>query len=102
MHRLGIDYVQSLGKNLSAVLFPDVLGGCLQRLRVAGAHRNPASLGGEGFGGGAANPLAGGRYNRNPIPQTGIHGAGIIKGTLPAVLGGTRAFYTLAHFPGER
>jgi hypothetical protein len=61
------------------MLFLDSLRGSAERLSVTGAHRYPASLSRKRLRCGASNPLAGGGNNRHSIPQTGIHGVGIIK-----------------------
>ena len=70
----GVGDVDGLGKNLGVVLLSDLLRGGLQGLRVAGAHGDAAAFGGEGFGGGAANPLTGSGYEGDTIFQAEIHG----------------------------
>ena len=79
----GVGDVEGLGKNLGVVLLSDLLRGGLQGLLVAGAHGNTATLGGECFRGGAADPLAGSGNEGHTIFQAEIHGGRIIKGSEP-------------------
>ena len=60
-------------KNFGVVLLSDLLRGSLQGLLVAGAHGDAATLGGEGLGGGAADPLTGSGYESDTIFQAQIH-----------------------------
>ncbi len=79
----GVGDVEGLGKDLGVILLSDVLRGGLQSLLVAGAHGDAATLGGEGFRGGTANPLTGSGHQSDTIFQAEIHGARIIKGSEP-------------------
>src|ERR1700730_14647911 len=59
MDCLRISYVQGLSEHFVLMFFLDALGGRMQRLSVAGAHRDTASLGGEGLCCGLPDSLAG-------------------------------------------
>jgi hypothetical protein len=70
-------------------LFSDFVGGSLQSLLIARAHRDAATLSGKGFGGGAADSLTGSGNQGNTIFQSQIHEGRIIEGSeLNARLGG--------------
>ena len=73
--------VEGLGQNFHVMLASDFPGGSLEGGLIASAHGDAAALGSKGFGGGAADSLAGGGNQSNPIFQSEIHESGIIKGS---------------------
>src|ERR1700679_2151389 len=79
MNRGCVGHVQGLRKHFDAVFCVIASRRRLQCLRITGTHCYSASLGGEGFGSSASNPLTGRGHDRNAVLQTCIHSVEIIK-----------------------